>query len=158
MQGNLKKSIIATAVIGSIFAGGLVAFAATDSTQEAGLKSFRFGECQRPARGEMCSQGEMRGFGNKAGKGFHTMRGMHPEFMEALGITAEEAREQLQAGKTFLEVIEAKGFSEADVKAKLLEVHKQKFEPLVAEGTITQEKADLMQKLMETKIDIMLSK
>lgn len=63
---------------------------------------------------------------------------------DTLGLTIEEIREMKAEGLTFEEIAAAQGVSLEDVEAAVQAVVTEAVENAVAEGTITQEQADLM--------------
>ncbi|QGG46262.1 hypothetical protein [Heliorestis convoluta] len=160
MQGKWKKGIIATAVVVSLFAGGLVAFAATSSEDSAIGKPFRGaykGFCFGNGPAETLPSQRSRGFcGDKADcKGFMKERRapLTNDLAEALGMTHEEIREQVQAGKTILQIAEEKGMTAEQFEAKIREIHEQKVATLLEEGKITEEKAELLKERMEKRFN-----
>lgn len=68
--------------------------------------------------------------------------GMLTRYASILGITVEELKKELESGKTFLDIVKAKGITEEQLKAKMLELQKERLQELVKAGKITQEQAD----------------
>lgn len=75
-----------------------------------------------------------------------------------LGITPQELRTEMQAGKTLAQVAEAKGISRDTLKAKLLEAHKTRIDAAVAAGKLTAEQAQTMTERATANIDQMLDR
>ena len=67
---------------------------------------------------------------------------------DKLGMTEAQVEEQFSAGKSMYQIALDKGTAEADVAAFLTEVHKTAFTKAVADGVMTQARADLMLKNM----------
>jgi hypothetical protein len=77
-----------------------------------------------------------RGPGRPGGPG---MPGAGQAAATALGITPEQLRTELQAGKSLAQIAQEKGVSRDDLKAKLLEAHKTRVDAAVAAGRMTAE-------------------
>src|SRR4051812_43334499 len=80
-----------------------------------------------------------RGFGGHGGFG----RGAALDTAASvIGVTSDELRTQLEAGKTLAEIASAKGISQADLVSKLVAAEKTRIAAAVKAGTITQAEAD----------------
>jgi lambda repressor-like predicted transcriptional regulator len=77
---------------------------------------------------------------------------------DILGMTPQELRTEMQAGKTLAQVAEAKGVSRDALKAKLLESHKTRIDAAVAAGQMTAEQAQQMTERANANIDQMLDR
>jgi hypothetical protein len=77
---------------------------------------------------------------------------------DILGMTPQELRTEMQAGKTLAQVAEAKGVSRDELKAKLLEAHKTRIDAAVAAGKLTAEQAQQMTERATANIDQMLDR
>ncbi|MBT9130664.1 MAG: hypothetical protein DDT40_00588 [candidate division WS2 bacterium] len=87
--------------------------------------------------------------GNFQGGMFGLRSGERLEYMlqkkaTILGITVEELKKELNSGKTFLDLAKARGITEEQLRAKMLEFQKVRLQELVIAGRITQEQADQM--------------
>jgi len=63
---------------------------------------------------------------------------------EVLGLTPEEIKAELQAGKTIIEIAAAQGFTEEQLKEAMNAAMAAKLQQKVTDGTLTQEQADRM--------------
>ena len=68
-----------------------------------------------------------------------------------LGLTPEEIQAQRQEGKSLVEIAAAQGVSEDALVEAIMAVKKEAVLAGVADGTLTQEQADLMLKQMEQR-------
>lgn len=75
----------------------------------------------------------------------------------AIGITTDELRTQLEAGKTPVQVAQSKGIDEATLKTKVLAAIKADLDAKVKAGTITQAQADTMYTEAQEHISDMLN-
>jgi len=88
------------------------------------------------------------GLGGPGGPGFGGHHGgfgggaLFPDLSDALGITNEQLRTQLRAGKSIAEIAKAQGTSLADVRTALKADAKTKADKAVKDGDITQKQAD----------------
>lgn len=91
--------------------------------------------------------GQMRR-GNGAGAGLGVMAvdeaDMHAAIAEALGMTVEDFEAALTEGKTPFILASEQGIDFADVRAAMASLHAEALEQAVAEGLITQERANWM--------------
>lgn len=71
---------------------------------------------------------------------------------EQTGLTAEEIREQLQAGSTLAEIIEANGGDIDAVAATMIDAATEHISTAVEEGRMTQEQADERLAELEQKV------
>jgi len=93
-------------------------------------------------------QREPKGFGHE-GKGRHGLRDKddtvwRTTFAEVLGISVEELEKHLAGGETIRTLVETLGFDMAEVQAALQAARAEMLQQAVADGSITQEKADRM--------------
>jgi lambda repressor-like predicted transcriptional regulator len=86
------------------------------------------------------------------------MQGGPQQIADILGMTPQDLRTELQAGKSLAQVAEAKGISRDTLKAKLLEAHKMRIDAAVAAGTLTAEQAQKMTERANAHIDQMLDR
>ena len=91
-------------------------------------------------------QGGRGGRGDHGGRGEHGGRGQRGEHLEAaataLGMTADELRTELKAGKTIAQVAADQGVDVQDVIDALVAEVKEHLDEEVASGEHTQEEAD----------------
>ncbi len=78
--------------------------------------------------------------GRMGGFGFNgCLPGNYDWLAEQLGMTVDELKAELKAGKTITELAEEKG---VDLKAAQIETMKERIQQAVEDGTLTQEQAD----------------
>lgn len=102
------------------------------------------GETDEEGQYEQC---EMHGWGN---------HDEHEDFCsdtvsELLGLTQEEIHDQLYEGKSLAEIASAQGVSEDTLEDAIMAATAEAIRQRVAEGTLTQEKADLLLERMEQR-------
>jgi len=168
----VKLKLIATAIIGSVIAAAVivpVAFAQEggSATPTPFQRPGRFQEGQgtapvKPGEG----MGHFRGGrGEKGGMPGHSgpMGGMasgHVDIFQtaatALGMSVEDLRAQLAAGKSINDVATAAGKADA-VKQAVTDALKAQITQSVTDGKLTQEKADKALADLSTKVEAMLS-
>ena len=113
----------------------------------------------RPGMGQRGQQGNQPGMGQRGPGGPGGMMQGGPQVVaDILGITPQELRTEMQAGKTLAQVAEAKGISRDTLKAKLLEAHKTRIDAAVAAGKLTSEQAQQMIERATANIDQMLDR
>src|SRR3954453_8760238 len=98
-----------------------------------------------------------RGPGFPGGMGMHGPRPfgprLHPaEVAKILGITPQELRTQLEAGKTLAQIAAAQGISKADLVNKLVAAAKTDLAAAVKAGRLTQAQADKISANLEARI------
>ncbi|MGE3270601.1 MAG: hypothetical protein AB7P40_17735 [Chloroflexota bacterium] len=106
-------------------------------------------------RGQGPGAGQGAGFRGGPGAGFRAGPVAVAEF---LGMTPDELRTEMQAGKSLAQVAEAKGISRDQLKAKLLELHMARINEAVAAGRMTQEQAQQATERMTANLDSMLDR
>lgn len=74
-----------------------------------------------------------------------------------VGLQPQELKSELKSGKSLVEIAQAKGIPQEQLKAQVLETAQKEIASLVEQGKLTQEKADLIKKQMEQRIDNMLT-
>lgn len=120
---------------------------------------------QRPGQGQR-GQGPQGGPGQRGPQGQRPggpgapgmMQGGPQQIADILGMTPQELRTEMQAGKSLAQVAEAKGISRDTLKAKLLEAHKTRIDAAVAAGKLTAEQAQQMTERINANIDQMLDR
>jgi hypothetical protein len=76
----------------------------------------------------------------------------------ALGITADDLKSELKAGKSVAEVASDLGVSLDDVKASILDAAKSRIDQAVANGRIDQPKADAALEKLSDRLDNLLNR
>jgi hypothetical protein len=99
-----------------------------------------------PANGsETCGSGNCTGTGDCiGGAGFDASSDVCAAVCDLLGITQDELQSLRQEGLSLVEIAAGYGVSEEELVAAIMEVKTAYVEELVANGTITQEQADVM--------------
>ena len=84
-------------------------------------------------------------------------RGLFGDLWDAaaqkLGLTTDQLRTELQAGKSLAQIAEEKGESRDDLKAALVEAQRTPVQQAVEEGRLTQEQADRILANLENRVD-----
>jgi hypothetical protein len=84
------------------------------------------------------------------------MRGGGMLAANVLGLTPEQLRAEMQAGKTLAEVAQAHGMSRDDFKSKLIAAQKARLDQAVANGRLTAEQAQQVADRFAANLDRML--
>jgi hypothetical protein len=116
---------------------------------------------QRPGQGQgqQGGPGQRGQQGQRPGPGAPGMnQGGPQQIADILGMTPQELRTEMQAGKSLAQVAEAKGISRDTLKAKLLEAHKTRIDAAVAAGKLTAEQAQKMTERANAHIDQLLDR
>jgi hypothetical protein len=71
---------------------------------------------------------------------------------DKLGITEQQVEDALASGKTMYQVALDNGTAEADVPVLMTEVHKAAFDAAVADGVVSKDQADWMQRRMQGRL------
>lgn len=105
-----------------------------------------------PAQGQMgggrwAGQGGMRG-GMQAGATGLWHEAMIASLAEAFGMTPETLQARLDAGETIWQVAEPLGWTSEQLQAKMIEARGAAIQQAVADGLMTQERADFMAQRM----------
>ncbi|MCC7368904.1 MAG: hypothetical protein IT306_10805 [Chloroflexi bacterium] len=100
--------------------------------------------------------GPRQGQGQQGGPGMR--QGGPQDIANILGMTPQELRTEMMAGKSLAQVAEAKGISRDTLKAKLLEAHQARIDEAVAAGRLTADQAKQMTERMTANIDAMLDR
>lgn len=74
------------------------------------------------------------------------------EILKKLGITKVEFDTAQKAGKTLFDVAKTKGYSEADVKAIIIEVKSKAIDDKVNSGKITKEKGEALKAKIKDRV------
>ncbi len=111
-------------------------------------------QAQADAVGEQLatSMGGNGGHGGKGGDGPGGVGHALETAAEALGLTADELQTQLQDGSTLGEVADAKGVDRDALVADLVAAAKTEVAARVADGSLTQEKADEILSTLEERV------
>lgn len=108
---------------------------------------------QGPGQPGMGQRGQQRPNQGQRGQG---MPGPGQAVADLLGMTPQDLRTELQAGKSLAQVAEAKGVSRDTLKAKILETRQARLDAAVAAGRMTAEQAQQAAARMSANIDRML--
>ena len=84
------------------------------------------------------------------------MRGGMMGAAQALGLTPEQLRQELQGGKTLAQVAEQRNVSRDELKARLQAQQKQRLDQAVQQGRMTAEQASQVQARFAASLDRML--
>ena len=84
------------------------------------------------------------------------MRGGMMGAAQALGMTPQELRQELQAGKTLAQVAQQRGISRDELKNRLQTLTKQRLDQAVQQGRMTREQADQVMARFTANLDRML--
>ena len=117
-------------------------------TEEQGdeLKSRDLGEGIR----------EHFGRGGPGGPGGKLMKAVVNVFQSAadiVGLPVEELRERIAGGESLVEIAQSEGISEADLKADLVEKLTSDINAAVANGNMTQERANMLLENIDEMVD-----
>ena len=115
------------------------------------------GQGQQPGQGQ---RGQRPGPGGQQGPGQGQpgpgMPGPGQAVADLLGMTPQQIRTELQAGKSLAQIAEAKSVSRDALKAKILETQKARLDAAVAAGRMTPEQAQQAAARMSANVDRML--
>lgn len=131
-----RKKTIVTAVLAAVLALAVAvpAFAATESTPAA------------PTDTAAC------GIGNGGMRGLGAGGQMSVAVAELLGMEPADLQAARQDGQSLADIAQSKGISAETLTSGMLEAHKAALADAVADGRITQERADLMLQNMSERI------
>ncbi len=91
------------------------------------------------------------------GAGFAGMSAMHDAMVQALadklGISVADLNKQLTSGQTMWQIAQAKGWTQEQFRAWMVDTHKATIQKLVADGKLTQQQADWMNSHMSQMIE-----
>ena len=100
--------------------------------------------------------------GQRGGRMGHHMRGpahLHPAAVaKALGMTVDQVRTQLEAGKTLAQIAQAKGISKATLVDRLVKAVETDLAQDVKDGKLTQAQADAMKSGLKGRITSMVDR
>ena len=100
--------------------------------------------------------GQRPGPGAGQGQRGPGMPGQGQAVADLLGMTPDQIRTEMQAGKSLAQIAEAKGVSRDALKAKIVETQKARLDAAVAAGRMTAEQAQQAAARMSANIDRML--
>jgi hypothetical protein len=84
------------------------------------------------------------------------MRGGGMLAASVLGLSPEELRSQVQAGKSLAQIAQDKGISRDDLKSRLIAVQKARLDQAVANGRLTSEQAQQVAARFAANLDRMI--
>lgn len=134
-----RKWLLALSVAGLITANGIV-MAAADTEQQDGAKT------QRPAFTDRMKHDGMRAH-----------KGEIKPLLDLLHIDTAAFKTEMQSGKTLLVIANEHGVSEQKLKDFMKDQMTQHLDKAVADGKITQDKADKMKGSMDERINKMIN-
>ena len=106
----------------------------------------------------VCSGTGPSGYGGGANLGLSGQGTCLPGVTQLLDMTVEEIQAERLAGKSLVDIAAEKGITEDALIAAILADREEALDALVADGTITQEQADIMLDRMETNIITMVER
>jgi hypothetical protein len=98
------------------------------------------------------------GAGGMMGRGAPEWAGDSPEVEDLLGLSEEDLQAERLAGKSLVEIAAAKGVSEDYLINTILSAKKDQLDSLVAEGKLTQARADFMIENMTAQVKTMVER
>jgi polyhydroxyalkanoate synthesis regulator phasin len=102
--------------------------------------------------------GAFRGLGPRLGaRVFHALKDVLGAAAEVIGVTPEEARQGIANGNSLVEQAQAKGISEADLKASVLKKLEAQIDEAVNNDKLTEEQATRIKEGLEEHIDRFLN-
>ena len=114
--------------------------AAIDEAVDAGKLTEEQGE---ELKSRELGEGIRMHFGDRpGGKVMKAIVNVFQSAAEIVGVPVEELRERIAGGESLVEIAQSKGISEADLKADLVEKLTADVNAAVANGTMTQERAN----------------
>ena len=114
--------------------------AAIDEAVDAGKLTEEQGE---ELKSRELGEGLRKHFGDRpGGKVMKAVMNVFQSAAEIVGVPVEELRERIAGGESLVEIAQSKGISEADLKADLVEKLTADVNAAVANGTMTQERAN----------------
>lgn len=158
---NLKRFGIPTAlVVGGITAGSLFAPLGLASAQEDDTDDSTADDSTAEDSGSEDGTAEDSTDG-KTRRGFGRSRGLHLDkgetLSEALGLTAEEIRDNFAEGQSIADMAEAQGVAIEDVEAALVAAATEQIEAAVADGKISEDRAATMLESVEDRVSEMVT-
>ncbi len=136
----MKKSLlIVTTLVAGMLLGALAMGTAFAAGPTPGVPGSGFG------RGGMMGQGQ--GYGAAGGE-----MGFEDEVLALLGMTREQLIVERQAGKSLLQIAQAKGKTEQQLVSTILAAKRADLDKLVTAGTLTKAQADLMYQNMQQTV------
>ncbi|MZP29789.1 hypothetical protein GTO91_08730 [Heliobacterium undosum] len=144
MIGSWKKALVATSVAGALLCGGVIAYAATDTTTTSdNSKPSFFQKFGKERRGGFKGQDFARGFQGVAA---------------IIGIDEAALKTELQSGKTLAEIAQAKGIAKEDLIAKMVAAAQARLDEAVAGGRLSAEEAAQKKETMKQQIEAAVDK
>ena len=144
----MKRWMI-VAVLAVILVAALVGTALAQSTPPA------------PAGDGTCPCGLTSGTmprGGMSGGGMPEWAGMDDVVEKLLGLTTEQLQAERLAGKSLVQIAQAKGVGEAALTQAIMDDHKADVAKLVSDGKLTQVQADAMLTHMQDQVKLMVER
>ena len=134
-MNKIWKAVSLVGLVALAFGATSIAYAQTESPQPYNNPGY--------GPGMMGGKGRFGGGMVDGGLGlFHDA--MIESFADALGLTASQLETRLESGETMWQVAEAEGISWEEFSVIMQDARSTALDQAVADGTITQEKADFM--------------
>ncbi|MTV49237.1 hypothetical protein GJ688_09630 [Heliobacillus mobilis] len=153
MSKKWTKGMVSVGLIGALFCGGIVAYAATDTTTSGNGQGFSFSH-HFGFKGE---KGKFEGRGHGAFLGGPYEK--HLEDLAAIFSMDKDAlKRELQSGKTILEIAQEKGVSKDDLITKLVSAAQAQIDKAVTDGKLSSDKAAQMKENLKDRITAMVEK
>ncbi|RNB81461.1 hypothetical protein EDM59_22795 [Brevibacillus nitrificans] len=141
MFSKAKMGMLLGAMAAVLSIGSLGSAMAADTTQTQAQTQKQIKDLNKPADVKFGgNMGHRGGFGFGGGFGYEK----NEELLTLLNLDAAKLSEELKAGKTLAQVVEAQGVDEDDVIALLVKQQEDKLAEAVKAGKLTQEQADKM--------------
>lgn len=159
MKRFLMIAVLA-AVVTALLAG--TALAAPGKPPAAGLGYGARVQAPDTAVAGDCPMVDGAAFGGMMGRGMQAWGGptdgCSEELTDLLGMTAEELQAERLAGKSLAQIAESKGVTVEEMVEVMVAARKAELAQRVADGDLTQERADFMLERMETQVQSMIER
>jgi hypothetical protein len=138
---TIAVTLVTGILIGSVLVGA--AFAAAPAPQGTPTPFV-------PGSGQ--GRGGMMGRGGMVGGWMGSEMGMEQEVLDLLHMTSEQVAVERQAGKSLVQIAQAKGVTEQQLVNTILAAKRADLDKLVRDGKLTQAQADLMYTNMQQTV------
>ena len=91
-------------------------------------------------------------------RGMPAWAGLPDAVEQLLGMTEDQIETERQAGKSLVQIAQSKGITEETLISTILNAKKAEQDKLVAAGTITQARADVMYQQMQQQVPVMVNR
>jgi hypothetical protein len=139
----IAATLVVGMLMGSVVMGtALAASPAADGTPTPVVPGSGYG------RGGMMGRGSMMGNGGMMG----SEAGMEEAVLPLLNMTSEQLTAERQAGKSLVQIAQAKGVTEQQLVNAILAAKRADLDKLVTDGKLTQAQADQMYQNMQQAV------